>query len=483
MAISIKKKTLLGLLWSSLERLGNRIVTLAFGVVLARLLSPDDYGIIAMPMVFLALASCLIDCGFSSALIRKTEVKEEDLNTAFFFNISIGVLCYITLWFTSPLTADFFHVHILEDVLRIIALTTIIGSLSSVHRMLLTREVEFKTLAKISLVSSVISGIVGIVMAFNGLGIWSLVVQSLVAEAVRTMVIWFNVPWRPRWIWANDSFKYLWGYGSKIMASSLINVISENVFIVVIGKFFAPASLGNFTKANSLASMPSLQATEVLQRVTYPILCKLQGDDEALAINYRKILKLSAFVVFPIMIGLTAAAKPFVSVLLGDQWGGVVIILQLLSLGMMLYPIHAINLNLLQTMGRSDLFLVLEVIKAIMGIVALIIAVPRGILWMATCIPVLSVLSLFVNTIFTGKMINLGLLKQLGDLFPIFLVSTLMGGCIFLFNIFVGNVFVQLTFDIALGSVIYLTFARLLLKSEWNEMIMIFGMIKNGSIG
>ncbi len=462
---------LTALFWSFLERFGIKGITLLFSVFLARILTPDDYGIVAMPMIFLAVAQCLIDCGFGSALIRKQDLKEEDLNTAFLFNIGVGLFCYILLFIASPWIAQFYKAPILADLLKVSALSTLTAPFCLVQNTLLTREVDFKRLAKISLATSLGSGFIGLGMALAGYGVWSLVVQSVGGQLIRIVLLWHTTSWRPRLQWAQSSFRYLWGFGSKMMAAALINVANENVFPMILGRFFSPALLGNFMKGSAIASLPSLQATDMLQRVTYPVLCKMQGDDQALASHYRKLLRLSAFVIFPLMVGLAAAAQSVVDVLLGEQWDGVVIILQLLSLGMMLYPIHAINLNLLQVKGRSDLFLLLDIIKAIVGLAVLIITVPRGILWMVASVPVLSVLALVANTYFTGKMIQVGLFRQLQDLTPILFVSLLMGSAVWGLNQVVGtlNPFILLPILLLVGVALYTALSYCFLQKEWKE--------------
>lgn len=452
---SLKQKAYIGFFWSVVERFGIRGVSLFFSIFLARILSPEEYGIVAMPMFFLSIADCLIDCGFGGALIRRKELSEQDLNTAFYFNLSVGFVCFGGLCLASPWISRFYNAAILEDLVKISALSTLMGPLGMAQGVLLTREVDFKRLAKISLISALVSGVMGIVLALNGWGVWALVIQGLGGQIVRIILLWSMVSWRPKLMWSNDSFRYLFGFGSKMMVSGLFNVAYENVYPMVIGRCFAPAALGNFMKGYSLATIPSLQATDVLQRVTYPVLCKMQDDDDVLAMNYRKMLRLSAFLVFPLMIGLAAAAKPFVAVLLGEQWDGVVVILQVLCIGMMFYPIHAINLNLLQVKGRSDLFLFLEIIKGVMGVVALIIAVPRGIMWMVGSVLVLSVLALVVNTFFTGVLINVGFFRQMIDLTPILMSSFLMGGVVWLVNSIGVSSFVVLPLDILIGVLVY----------------------------
>ena len=289
---SLKNKTKKGLAWSMIERFATQGVQFLFGIILARLLSPDDYGVIAMPLVFLAIAQCIIDSGFSTALIRKPELTEDDLSTAFYFNIGIGILCYAVLFFSSPLIADFYHTPILSSLLKVTALAVLFNPLCAVQQAILTRKIDFKTQAIVSLSGAVVSGIVGLYMAYNGFGVWSLVFQQVGGYVMRTILLWILGKWKPKRKWSWESFHYLWGFGSKMLGSGLLDTIYNNIYPIVIGKYFCANDLGNYTRAQQFATLPSSNVTGVLQRVTFPVLSSIQNEDERLAKNYRKILKL-----------------------------------------------------------------------------------------------------------------------------------------------------------------------------------------------
>ena len=468
---SLKNKTQKGLAWSMIERFATQGVQFLFGIILARLLSPDDYGIIAMPLVFLAIAQCFIDSGFSGALIRKPELTENDLSTAFYFNIGVGVICYLILFFTSPLIADFYNTPILADLLKVTALATLFNPLCAVQQAILTKKIDFKTQAIVSLAGALVSGIVGLLMAYNGFGVWALVFQQVGGYVIRTVLLWMLCKWKPKRKWSWDSFHYLWGFGSKMLASGLLETIYSNIYPIVIGKYFSANDLGNYTRAQQFSNLPSSNVTGVLQRVTFPVLSSIQNEDERLARNYRKILKLSAFLIFPLMMMLSAVAGPLVRVLLTDKWEGCIILLQILCFSLMWYPIHAINLNLLTVKGRSDLFFRLEVIKKIMGVSIMVITIPHGIIWMVSGGIVSSMISLIINTYYTGKLIKVGYLKQMGDLLPVFGVAFVMWlvihGCMFLTT----NIYAQLVMGCLVGCVVYIALAKLLLKSEWDDAL------------
>lgn len=467
----LKSKTQKGLVWSFVERFATQGVQFLFGLILARLLSPEDYGTIAMPLVFLAVAQCFIDSGFSTALIRKPDLTEDDLSTAFYFNIGVGVICYFALFVSSPLIADFYNTPILADLLKVTALATLFNPLCTVQQAILTRKIDFKTQAVVSLSGAIASGIFGLLMAFNGYGVWSLVCQQVGGYVIRTVLLWILGKWKPKRRWSWDSFRYLWGFGSKILGSGLLDTVYNNIYPIVIGKFFSANDLGNYTRAQQFSTLPSSNVTGVLQRVTFPVLSSIQNEDERLARNYRKILKLSAFLIFPTMLMLSAIADPLVRVLLTDKWKGCIILLQIICFQMMWFPIHTINLNLLTVKGRSDLFFRLEVVKKIVGVAIMCVTIPNGIIWMVSGGIVGSMIALIINTYYTGKIIHVGYFRQMGDLMPIFGVSIVMWLLIHASLWLTSNIYIQLPIGICVGIIVYLAGAKLLLKSEWADAL------------
>lgn len=468
---NLKSKTKKGLAWSKVERFAAQGIQFLFGIILARLLSPDDYGIIAMPLVFLALAQCFIDSGFSTALIRKPDLTEDDLSTAFYFNIGIGIVCYIILFLTSPLIADFYNTPILSDLLKVTALATLFNPLCTVQQAILTRNINFKSQAIISLTGAVISGLAGLCMAYSGYGVWALVCQQVGGFLIRTIILWTMRIWHPKNKWSWESFHYLWGFGSKILGAGLLDTAYKNIYPIFIGKFYSANDLGNYTRAQQFSTLPSSNITGIFLRVTFPVLSTIQNEDERLARNYRKILKMSAFLIFPLMMILSAIADPLVRILLTDKWEGCIILLQIICFNMMWYPIHAVNLNLLTVKGRSELFFRLEVFKKVVGISIMCITIPHGLVWMVSGSVLSSVIGLVINTYHTGKLINVGGLKQMGDLLPIFLVSLAMWMLIHVSLLLTSNIYIQLPLGITIGMTSYMAGAKILLKNEWNEAV------------
>lgn len=468
---TLKQATTKGLFWSSVERFSNQGVQFVFSIILARLLSPSDYGIIAMVTIFFAVAQSFVDSGFSNALVRKTDRVEEDLSTCFYFNIGVGIIAYIVLFLIAPLVANFYSQPILSPIIRITGLEVMLNSLCVVQQALFTIKIDFKSQAKITLSATVISGIVGILLAYQGYGIWALVWQGVASSIVRMGLLWLMSKWRPRTGFSKSSFNYLFGYGSKLLASGLLDTIYNNIYPIVIGKFYNPAQLGNYSRALGWAQLPSANITSILQRVTFPVLSAIQDDTLRLQNSYRRLLKLSAFIVFPLMMGLAAIASPLIRVILTAKWDGCVLYLQILCFALMLYPIHAINLNLLQVKGRSDLFLRLEIIKKIIGVVILIITIPLGITAMCLGMVFSSIICLIVNTYYTSRFIDVGLLTQLKDLRIILINSLVMGGGIYILTSFIDIEGLKLVMGIVIGFLLYFIGSFYFSKAELQEVI------------
>lgn len=481
MSESLKRQTVKGVIWSGVERFSVQGIQFFIMIVMARLLSPKDYGLVGMLTVFIAIAQTLIDSGFSQALIRKQNRTETDNATVFYFNIAVGFFIYIVFYICAPLVANFYDTPELTDIMRVISLSVVFNSLAVVQRALLTIKLDFKTQAKASLVAALVSGFVGISMAYNGFGVWSIVAQQLCNLGLNTTILWVLAKWRPKETFSKSSFKELFSFGSKLLASGLLDTVYRNIYLIVIGKFFTASKLGYYTRAHQFSDFPSSNLTGILQRVTYPVLCKIQDDEEKLTKSYRMFLRLSAFLIFPLMIGLSAISEPFVLLILKEQWLFSATLLQILCIAGMWYPIHAINLNLLQVKGRSDLFLRLEIIKKITGVFILCITIPMGLIAMCYGQIVSSLFSLVINTFYTGKLINVGFIRQMKDLFPTLVLVTTMWLIIRLGVMPLANSnIIKLILGIVVGVVYYVGASLVFKFPELKEMLTI--MKKNKQI-
>ena len=477
MADSLKHKTVHGIVWSSIERFSVQGVQFLVTLVIANILDPKDFGLVGMLLIFLAVSQSLIDSGFSQALIRKQNRTETDNSTVFYFNILVSVFLYILLYAIAPLVADFYQESQLVSLMRVLCIIVIINSLAVVQRAIYTAKVDFKTQAKASFIASVISGCVGVFLALNGYGVWTLVWQQLLNAGINTLLLWLYSSWKPRLVYSWKSFRELFAFGSKLLASGLLDTLYNNLYPLVIGKVFNATSLGYYTQADRFTKFPSSNITGILQRVIYPVLCSIQDDNERLRNDYRRLLRCSAFIIFPLMCLLAGVSYPLIELLLGEKWLFAATFMIPLCFNMMWYPIHAINLNLLQVKGRSDLFLKLEIIKKVIGVFLLVCSVPFGVLVMCYVGILQSVIALAINTYYTGKLINVGFYIQIKDLSGILTVSLSMFTLVFLTSIFINDLIIKLVSGVVLGLVFYCGIAFLL---KFKELETIKDIVKNG---
>lgn len=471
MSESLKQKTAKGVLWSSVEQFSVQIIQFVLGLIMARILSPHDYGLVGMILVFTSIAQTFVDSGFSNALIRKQNKTEVDYSTAFYFNVIVGLVAYFILFFLSPFIARFYNEPLLELLTKAISINVFINSLGIVQRARYSIKVDFKTQAKATTTSVLISGIIGLWMAYSGYGVWAIVWQSVIRNGLNVLLLWIFAKWLPQLQFSWQSFREMWSFGYKLLLSGLIDRIYGNIYQLIIGKVFSAQDLGNYTRAHQFASFPSSNINGIISRVTYPILSSIQDDDARLERVYRKYLRLSAFVVFPLMVGLSALAEPLIIYILTEKWRASIILLQIICFNMMWFPIHAINLNLLQVKGRSDLFLKLEIIKKIIGVTILCITVPIGLVAMCIGGIFTSIFCLVVNTHYTGKLVNVGFWLQMRDLLPTLLLSLAMGVVVLLSVWFIPSNLLKLIVGVVVGVVFYILVARLFKMEELSDLL------------
>lgn len=423
MTESLKNKTVKGVGWSFIDNLSSSGVSFLVGLVLARLLTPSEYGIMAILTIFIAVSNSIVDSGFSNALIRKTDVKRVDYNTVFLFNLVVSGLLYVVLFFAAPAISVFFKEPLLVEVMRVIGWVLVINALAIIPRTLFVKDVDFKTQTKVSLIASVSSGVVGIGMALAGMGVWSLVGQQLSRQLLNTLFLWVYSTWRPIWEFSLQSFRELFGFGSKLLLSGLLDTVFKEIYSLVIGRCYTSAQLGQYTRASQFNQIFSSNLTTVIQRVSYPVLSSIQDESERLREAYRKVIKSTMLITFACMLGLAAVAKPLLIILIGEKWLPAVGFLQIICFSGMLYPLHAINLNILQVKGRSDLLLKLEIIKKIIAVGPLILGVLFSIeymLWGSVCT---SLIAYFLNSYYSANLISYPTKEQVKDILPTFLVS------------------------------------------------------------
>jgi O-antigen/teichoic acid export membrane protein len=479
-ADSLRNKSKKAFAWSAVENILLQVINFVVMIFMARVLTPADYGLVGMITIFTAISTTFVNSGFSQALIRKQDRTEADLSSVFYFNTVVAIFFYLLLFFCAPLIADFYNEPQLISVTRVSALSLIIGGFTAVQGTLFSARLDFKTTAKASISATIISSIVGLSMAYSGYGVWAILISGLVSSVIRSMILWYNSKWRPKLMFSFKSIKELFSFGSKLLASAILDTIYSNVYQLVIGKVYSASTLGHYTRAKGFAALPSSNLTSIMQRVTYPMLCTIQDDNDRLASVYRRLLKLSAFVIFPCMVGLSALAKPLILTLLNEQWMFTITLLHIVCFSMMWYPIHSINLNLLKVKGRSDLFLKLEIWKKIVGITILSISVPLGIVAMCVGSIISSLICLGINTYYTGKLINIGYFRQMRDLTPTLILSLVMGVIVYvtvsLLNL--PNI-ILLLLGVVEGALIYIVGAKLFRFSEFEEALELLHRNKN----
>lgn len=412
---AIRDSTISGVKWTAIEKFSVQIVNFLLGLLLARLLTPTDFGTIGMIGIFMAVSQTFIDSGFSNALIRKQDVSDEDYSTAFYFNIAVGLVCYILLFCFSGLIASFFKTPILKDIVKVYAIVLFINSLTSAQYAKLNQEMNFKLQARISFISSLLSGALGVLLAYLGFGVWALVWQAIASASIRAVLLWIFSHWRPLLVFSTQSFRYLFSYGSKLLASGLLHTIYSNFSSLAIGRYYTSEDLGYYSRGNQFAALPSSSVTSILQKVTFPLFAKIQDDDSRLIAVYRKYISMTSMVIFFLMTLLAALAKPLVIFLLTDKWIDAALFLQIFCFALMFDHICQLNLNLLQVKGRSDLFLRLEIIKKSISLTMLIIAIPMGVKAICISSVIYTQIAVYINTYYTGKLFGLGYLAQLKD--------------------------------------------------------------------
>ena len=476
---NLKQKTKKGLYWSAASNFANQGMRFVFGLILARLLSPDAYGVIGMLTVFLCVVQVFIDCGFSQALIAKQDRTQTDFSTEFYFNIGVGLIGYCLLFISAPFIADFYNMPLLTSVLRVVGLGVIINSLCVVQSAQFSIRLDFKTPAKIGVSTNLFSGVVGIILAYYGWGVWALVFQQLASGILYGILVWILAKWRPTFEFSKDSFKYLWNYGSKILASSIIQQVYDNLYPLVIGKFFSARQLGLYSRAQGFATLPSSNVSGILGSVTFPILSKINNDTPRLMRIYRQMIKTAAFIVFPLMLGLFAISDPLVKVLLNRQWYDCILILQLLCCALLWQPISAINLSILKVIGRTDILLKLEIIKRIAGIISIVCSVPFGIIGMCIGYIILYLFCFILNTIYISKITDTPLFVYFKDIVPPLLASISMGGIVLGIISFIESNLVSLIVGIIAGILCYYLFSRYFLKEQLKNAL---SLVKNKTI-
>ena len=467
---SLKNKTVKGASWSFIDSISSQGVTFLVSLVLARLLTPDEYGLIGIISIFIAVFNSIVDSGFSNALIRKNEARDIDYNTVFLTNLIISILLFLVLFLSAPAISHFFNQPQLIPLLRVMGAIVIINAFAIIQRTILVKKVDFKTQTKVSLISSITSGVIGIGMAVRGCGVWSLVGQHISRQFLNSAFLWIFSKWYPKLQFSFKSFKELFSFGWKLLVSGLIDTVWREIYQVVIGKCYSPATLGQYTRAQQFANICSSNLNSVVQRVSYPVLSSVQDDKKRLKDGYKRIIKVTMLVTFTLMLGMSAVAKPMILTLVGEQWLPSVPFLQIICFQMMLYPLHSLNLNMLQVQGRSDLFLKLEIIKKMIAIGPLLLGIFVNIYWMLGGSVVTGFISYYLNAYYSGPFLNYSIKEQIKDILPSFGVAVAMAVPVFVLGFIHINPFLLLLLQIVVGAAITIAICEATRLPEYLEI-------------
>ena len=451
----LKQKTITGIFWSFIENFSGQGFNFIFGIILARLLTPKEFGLIGIVTIFIGISITFTNSGFGSALIRKKQCTETDYSTVFYYNLAIGILFFLILFFSAPFISQFFNEPQLKELVQILGFLIIIDAFTIIQRTILVKRIDFKLQTKISIVSYIFSGITGIIFAFWGFGVWSLVIKQISQQTINAILLWLFNRWRPKLLFSRNSFIELFSFGYKLLFSSLINNVYGNIYYLIIGKYFSAQDLGFYTRSKQFSDFFPTNIEGVISRVTFPVLSQIQEDKLKLKEGYKKIIKSIMLISFVFMIGMSAIAEPMIITLIGEKWRTSIIYLQMLCFVGMLYPLQSINLSMLEVFGRSDLFLKIEIIKKVLSIPIIIIGILYGIKIMIVGIMVNSLIAYYINSYWSGKYINYSIKEQISDLTPIFFLALLIGIVIFLIGLIIPySYLIKFIVQVSLGVII-----------------------------
>lgn len=474
MSSNLKNKTVKGLGWSSVDSIASQGFSFIVGIVLARLLSPEEFGVIGIAMILITLFDKIVDCGFSNALIRKQDTQEVDYNTTFIFNLVLSGFLYLICFLSAPLVASFFHNEILIKVVRWISLVLIINAFAIIQRTRLVKNIDFKTQAKVSVTASITSGCIGIALAYCGCGVWSLVGMQLSRQLCNTTLLWFFNKWAPKFEFSYSSFKQLFSYGGKLMLSGIIDTLCSELTVIFVGRIYTPATLGQYSRAKQFTGIFTSNLSTVVERVTYPVLSNIQDNKVQLIANYKKIIRTLMLIVGVGTAFMAACAKSIVLILIGPKWIESILYMQLISFVLITVPLKNFNLNLLQVYGRSDYILILSVIKRVIEVGAVFLGF-IGMEWMIIGFAVAGIIGFLLNAYFTMKVSGYTVFQQIRDLLPSLLICSIVGLSMFIVTFFIQDIYLCLVLQIIIGASLFFTLYE---KLGFEEYVFVKSLVK-----
>jgi len=468
--MSLKSTAIKSFNWTVLEMVFSQGAIFLTGIILARILTPKDFGVIGIMTVFIAVSNSIVEGGFSSALIRKKDTNDIDYTTVFYTNLAVGIILYALLFFSSNRIAVFFEVPILEKVLKYAGIILVINAISIIQKTILTKLLDFRTQSIISIISALISGIVAIILAFQGAGLWSLVTLSILKPFLNSLFLWIQTKWRPSLDFSKKSFKELFDFGYKLLLAGLINTIYKNIYYILIGKFFSPASLGYYTRAEQFQHPVANNLTSTIRRISFPILSTLQDDPVKLRASFIKFLRFTVFLNFIVMVAIAAMAKPIIILLIGEKWHSSIYYLQLLCVPGMLYPLQIIHLNLLLVKGHSSINLRLEILKKIILLPLIFGTALISIEAMLYGLILFSLIEYSVNSFYTKRLINYSFKEQFKDILPFLIISIITFIVMFSLTFFDIGLLQMLIYQLIVGILSFITINEIIKLNEYIEI-------------
>ena len=482
---SLKAKTLSGVIWKFGERVSAQAVNFIVSIILARLLLPEDYGLIALVTVFITICNKIVVSGFATSLIQKKDADNLDFSTVFYFSLAVAAALYAGLFFAAPFIAEFYSAEsdpeLFIQVIRVMGLNLFIIAVNSVQQAYVSRTMQFRKFFFSTIIGTVVSAVAGIALAYMGKGVWALVAQNMILAVVNGIVLWFMVKWRPQLKFSFKRLKVLYSYGWKIFVASLIKILYTDLRSLVIGKVYTAADLAFYNKAQSFPQLIDTNVAGTIDSVLFPAISKKQSNVDDMRAMLRRAIKTTSYILMPLLAGLSAVAKPFIIILLTDKWAESIPLMQILAFSFIFAPVELENLQAIKAIGRSDIALIVEIIKKVVGVLILVASIPFGVTAIAVGMVISTTLSAIINAIPNKKLLGYTFKMQLKDILPSLIMSLVMFGAVYPISLLDINVWLMLVIQVIVGAVIYVALSAIFKVESFKYILnLIKGFLKRG---
>ncbi len=458
---NLRRQTLSSMAWRFAERSGAQVIQFVVSIILARLLTPADYGLIGIVTVFITIASVFANSGLGQALVQRKNADDVDFSTVFYFSIAFSLVLYCALYVCAPTIADFYKSPQLTDVVRVLGVTVIIGAFNSTQQAYVQRTMQFKRFFYSTIGGTILSAVAGIMMAYAGYGVWSLVMQQIVMQVGNVIILWFTLKWRPKMVFSIKRAGMLFSYGWKLLCSSILDTVYNNMYSLIIGKFYSQSDLGYYNRGKQFPLVIIQNLNSAIDSVLFPVMSKAQEEKERLKAMVRRSIVTSTFLVFPLMAGMAAVAEAVTLILLTDKWLPAVPYIRFCCFSYAFWPVHTANLQAIKAMGRSDIYLRLEIAKKVIGIIILVVTIPYGLYTMMIGRCVSTIISTFINAYPNRKLLGYSYREQLRDILPSFALAIVMCLIVLSVELLNLNMWATISVQVVVGAVVYIGGAKL----------------------